>query len=624
MSQFRKQFLGLDGFVWWIGVVENRQDPFGLGRCQVRCFGFHDKDLAKIPSEDLPWATPVNSLNNPTFSTPKEGDYVFGFFLDGTFAQNPVMLGIIPGTPVARYPDTEGFTDQRSADQLADSPRKPEDVTYAEDGTGADITEKDSASKYPEYIDEATTSRLARNSSVADTIIALRRKTVTKEVTGVEGATWDEPFPAYAAKYPFNKVFETESGHALELDDTPKAERVHLAHRSGSFQEIYPSGTKVEKIVKNNYQIVLSDDHLYVVGKVNITIGSAANIRVVGDVNLQAENDLNATVSGDTSIAIKGDLQLRAKNIDISAEENISIGSGEQFNVVAGKGLLMGSGEATSIQAGKTVDIDSTLVNINKGTSSIPNQPTEPSLTPPERGTPTEAEPFIEQTPADRAGYFLDAGEEGLEDYIQEQIDNGVYTQEQIEEGNNAKEGDSDETPPPDLEGAQDCEGVDKLTDFPDSLKLSKHFTLGQLTGKAPCGDTLREQRGLSKAEIVCNLKLLAISSLDKIKDKYPSALVTNAYRYPTGGKAGKSQHEIGQAADIQFPGVSKAGYYEIALWIRDNVPHDQLLLEYKTFGTGMPWIHISYKKEQRPPGPTKNMTFMNHKSVKPFFVNLA
>lgn len=622
--KFRKDFIGLDGFIWWIGVVENRQDPLGLGRCQVRCFGFHDKSLSEIPSEDLPWAQPIHALNNQTFSTPKEGDYVFGFFLDGKFAQNPIMMGIVPGAPVTQYPPSEGFTDQRTDELLANSPRKPSAVSYSFDGSGVEIEEKDAAPRNPEHLNEPTNSRLARNEGIDDTVVSLRRRSIIKNVEGVDQQTWDEPFPAYNAKYPYNKVFETESGHALELDDTPKAERIHLAHRSGTFQEIFPSGTKVEKIVKNNYKIVLSDDHLYVIGKVNITIESDANIRVVGNVNLQAENDLNALVSGDGSIAIAGDLKIDAKNLDITVAENIAIGSGEQFNLTAGEKLLIGSGDKTSVQSGTTFDVDATFVNINKGTSDIPDQPTDTGLEPPERGNPTEADPFIEQTPADRASYFLDAGEEGLEDYIQEQIDSGIYTQEQIDEGNNATEGAKDETPPPDLKGTTDCEGVDQLTSFPDNLQLSKSFNLGQLTGKAPCGDPLRDQRGLTKAEIVCNLKLLAVNCLDKIKEKYPSALVTNAYRYPTGGKAGKSQHEIGQAADIQFPGVSKAGYYEIALWIRDNVPHDQLLLEYKTFGTGMPWIHISYKKELRPPGPTKNMTFMNHKSVKPYFVNLA
>ena len=43
-------FMGLDGFVWFVGVVESRQDPAKLGRVQVRCLGFHTENLNLIPS----------------------------------------------------------------------------------------------------------------------------------------------------------------------------------------------------------------------------------------------------------------------------------------------------------------------------------------------------------------------------------------------------------------------------------------------------------------------------------------------------------------------------------------------------------------------------------------------
>ena len=38
-------FMGLDGFVWFTGVVEDRNDPDALGRVRVRCLGFHTEDL---------------------------------------------------------------------------------------------------------------------------------------------------------------------------------------------------------------------------------------------------------------------------------------------------------------------------------------------------------------------------------------------------------------------------------------------------------------------------------------------------------------------------------------------------------------------------------------------------
>ena len=91
-------FAGKDGFIWWVGVLENRVDPLAMGRCQVRIFGWHSSSKTEIPTTDLPWAHPMIPINaSKMFSAPQEGDWVLGFFLDGVNAQQPVMLGILPG-----------------------------------------------------------------------------------------------------------------------------------------------------------------------------------------------------------------------------------------------------------------------------------------------------------------------------------------------------------------------------------------------------------------------------------------------------------------------------------------------------------------------------------------------
>lgn len=99
-----KRTLADNGFVWWIGVVENRHDPARLGRCQVRIFGYHSDNLEELPSADLPWAmimTPPTSAGvsgigvSPTGLV--EGSWVIGFFLDGDHAQEPLIMGSLPG-----------------------------------------------------------------------------------------------------------------------------------------------------------------------------------------------------------------------------------------------------------------------------------------------------------------------------------------------------------------------------------------------------------------------------------------------------------------------------------------------------------------------------------------------
>lgn len=93
-----QNFIGKDGFIWFIGVVENRVDPLGLGRCQLRIFGWHTENASELPTTDLPWAQPVYPINNSkAFSAPRLGDWIVGFFMDGESAQAPVMLGVLPG-----------------------------------------------------------------------------------------------------------------------------------------------------------------------------------------------------------------------------------------------------------------------------------------------------------------------------------------------------------------------------------------------------------------------------------------------------------------------------------------------------------------------------------------------
>jgi hypothetical protein len=121
-------FIGKDGFNWWVGVVENRMDPLQLGRCQVRIFGHHTENKQLLPTEDLPWAQaslPTNS--SQLFSAPKEGEYVTGFFADGEAAQTPIMTGVLPGLKPTTGGDS-GFQDPRTPEQVDAAPKPPTGV----------------------------------------------------------------------------------------------------------------------------------------------------------------------------------------------------------------------------------------------------------------------------------------------------------------------------------------------------------------------------------------------------------------------------------------------------------------------------------------------------------------
>jgi hypothetical protein len=90
---------------------------------------------------------------------------------------------------------------------------------------------------------------------------------------------------------------------------------------------------------------------------------------------------------------------------------------------------------------------------------------------------------------------------------------------------------------------------------------------------------------------VVNNLAALAQNVIEPIKAKYPSMSITNSYRH--GATIGGGAHGTGQAADLQFRGVPAHSYFEIAKWIEQNIPYDQLLLEYLPGKTV--WIHLSF-----------------------------
>jgi hypothetical protein len=98
---------------------------------------------------------------------------------------------------------------------------------------------------------------------------------------------------------------------------------------------------------------------------------------------------------------------------------------------------------------------------------------------------------------------------------------------------------------------------------------------------------------------VVNNLAALAQNCIEPIKAKYPNTLVTNSYRH--GSTIGGGQHGTGQACDLQFRGVPAHSYFEIAKWIEQNIPYDQLLLEYLPSKTV--WVHMSFALPNLPYG---------------------
>ena len=116
-SLFKTNFIGRDGFRWWIGQVapqscwQDQADGAGWGnRVKVRIMGYHPYSELELPNEDLPWAQVLLGVTDGSGAcnrakTPKieQADTVLGFFLDGDNAQLPCILGVFGRTDAVSY-----------------------------------------------------------------------------------------------------------------------------------------------------------------------------------------------------------------------------------------------------------------------------------------------------------------------------------------------------------------------------------------------------------------------------------------------------------------------------------------------------------------------------------------
>lgn len=384
-------FMGLNNFVWWFGVVENRLDPINLGRVQVRCFGWHTDDRNQIPIEDLPWAHPVVPYGSVSVKPPSEGTMVFGFFADGREGRFPVILGTVPGIPEEIRASEQGFTDPISeADKATQSwPRKIKEVLLRINGEGVDIQD-DIARRNPTYLNEPTVSRLARPTratdangqflgivpgSIANTTIAIQRNNRVANVVSASDQIWNEPFPSYSAMYPFNHVDETESGHAFEMDDTPGYERVQLSHRTGSTIEFMSEGDVKQKNMRNKYDVTMANDYKYTAGKRDEVVQSDMFLKINGKLIIQCENvdfvaKNNVNIKGNTvnitgvdslNLASKGNTKIGGLNTHVSGEASARLYGGYE-TTMSSSGTIKTTAPATSID-GAMVELNGAILN---------------------------------------------------------------------------------------------------------------------------------------------------------------------------------------------------------------------------------------------------------------------
>jgi len=396
------EFMGKAGFQWFVGVVEDRKDPQTLGRLKVRCLGYHTEGLDKLPTKDLPWAHVMNPITSATVSgigqTPLgavEGTWVVGFFQDGSDAQQPIIIGTLPGKPT-ELPDTSSKKGFQDAVNGAYPKYKDEtDVNRLAVNSKAEVPNNPRAAVTETNPHSSLTIRRAdrtRNIGRADfNEVELGRAIIGTPITlkGDDGTAFDEPAVPYNSKYPYNHVHETESGHIRELDDSPGSERIHERHKSGTGYEIHPDGTKVTRVKQDNYTLTSNDEFTHIKGNSSTTVDGGIRVFVNADgstedhnYTIEVGNNANVNIQvnkGDVNVVTsEGDINLKSgKNIHMETAQGIFMKSSSMSIEVNGffeetsqnktesTGTHIMNAKLQDINGASEVDIDGGTINLN-------------------------------------------------------------------------------------------------------------------------------------------------------------------------------------------------------------------------------------------------------------------
>ena len=132
-------------------------------------------------------------------------------------------------------------------------------------------------------------------------------------------------------------------------------------------------------------------------------------------------------------------------------------------------------------------------------------------------------------------------------------------------------------------------------------MKLTRNFSLKELTASSS-GRRLGIKNEPSHEHIAA-LTALSVCILQPVREAHGIVTINSGLRVPelnaviTGNPKSRSQHQYGEAADFEcIGGISN---YDLAVWIRDNLEFDQLILEYYNpkEGPNSGWVHCSYRR---------------------------
>lgn len=504
--------------------------------------------------------------------------------------------------------------------------------------TNADLANtegfKDPNKKYPKYEYQGLSdiNKLAVSDKSHLSFKVKKAQRTEKIQLAVSSKVWNEPETPYRATYPHNQVFETEAGHVIELDSTPGAERIQVFHKKGTYIEIDVNGTMVRKVLGDNYEILDRNNFVFVKGAHNLTVEGKTLIYVKDDAAIEVDGDVSVVGHGDAVIRAAKNVAVAGKNLVLSGKDSVSIisegpiniQSEKELNLKSKSGMSVEAGSSLSMKAGINLSMDALLIKSQMGANKVTDVPAR-NFPLPEARKPskTNITPYTRKEHFDE-NFTYDAGEpEGADwnNYRESigQISNdsdlqwvtptaeGGFVKVGLskEAGEALKQKSVNET----LVQPVDCGICKSFTEFPQSFKLSKNFTIANLTVGSQGLRPIAAQYNLEAQDIVCNMMKLAENCLEPIRARFPGMVISSGVRRNDipdgrGGFVKQLDHGIGGACDLVWPNRKQVDYLEITDWIIENVPFRQLLIEATTLKdkttqifspqVDQLWIHIA------------------------------
>jgi len=273
----------------------------------------------------------------------------YEYFLGGKSAEEPTNK------------DAVKTTVNKTPHEIASSPASKKEA-YTEDRTNNfnqdGFTDPDG--KYPlrDFMNEPDTNRLARGITEG-THIKFKDSSRNVNIPTANGGFYDQPKSAYNTVYPMNKVFESESGHVLEFDDSPNGERINLYHQKGTFIEIDPNGSQINYIVGDGFYITEKNGNIFINGACNVTSSGPMNILCQGDANLEVNGQVDAVFHNHVNMGVAKDLNVAVGgDYNILVEGNYNVEIGKTSNTRAIGTMSLESTDALKLKTAKTMSME--------------------------------------------------------------------------------------------------------------------------------------------------------------------------------------------------------------------------------------------------------------------------